>query len=123
MIIHIQKSTLFTVEPDIRFAREHGIDRGIWAEMWRRYKLLGYDLKDICDLYEVRTGRKTTQSGRENISRWIWRSEVYAMVRPLLKVGAQTVVSSFFKQYEEKVVKELTRNLKSSAGKKSRIIV
>lgn len=124
MIIHIQKSSLFTVDPDVRFSKEHGVDRGVWAEMWRRHKLLGYDLKDICDLYEIRTGRKINPRTRDNsISRWIWRSEVFAMTKPLLKIGAQTVVSSFFKEHEEKVIKELTKNLKSSATKKSKILI
>lgn len=120
MIIHIQKSALFTTDPDIRFSKEHNLPRGVWTELWRRHKILGYDMKDLCDLYEIRTGRKTKNYAMQ---RWIWRSEVYALTKDLIKDGVQVVNSYYFKEHEEEVIKELLKNLKSSVKKMPKTIV
>lgn len=120
MIIHIDKSVLFTRSPDERFALEYGLPKGTWTEIWRRHKLLGYTIPEMCEYYTIKTGRKTTS---QSISRWVWRSEVYSKVQPVLKEGVRVVSSEFFGEHEEKVMKELLKNLKSSVQKNPKTVV
>ncbi len=39
MIIHLNKSKIFTVEPAKRFAKEFNVPDKVWLEIWLRYKL------------------------------------------------------------------------------------
>lgn len=119
MIINIRKSSLFTTDPDFRFSREYGVPRGVWTELWLRYKLHDFNLKDLCLLYELRT-RKIAHP--KSIQRWIWRSEVYSLVLPALKKGAVCVNSAYFREYEMEVIKELTKNIKTSVRQNVRSI-
>lgn len=120
MIINLTKSNLFTEEPDMRFAREHSLPRGLWTELWKRYKLYEFTIPELCEYYTMKTGRKTSNKA---ISRWIWRSEIYSLAHPAIKKGAEVVISSFFNQYEWQVIRELTKNVKSSVHQNPKTLV
>lgn len=119
MIIHLHKSTLFTQDPDVRFAKEYRLPKGLWTEMWKRYQLWSYQPSELQEYYYIKTGRHITIS---SISRWLWRSRIYSQVRPLMKKGVQTVVSDFFGDNEMLVVKELLKNIKTSVSNDSKIL-
>ena len=114
MIIYLDKSILFTKDPDIRFAIEYGIPLGNWKLLWQRHKLMEYSVREMQELLRINTGLKLS---KKNIKRWIWRSEIYSMTLPLINKGTQCVVSDFFGEKEYKIIKELTKNLSSSVHK------
>lgn len=120
MIIDLTKSILFTQDPDIRFAKEHNVKVGFWKELWKRHKLFEYNVDDMCDYFQMKIGYRPS---RKSIKRWIIRSEIYSMSRPVLNKGARTVMSSYFKQHEEYVVRELLKNIKNSVQKSPKTIV
>lgn len=120
MLIHLKKSVLFTVDPDIRFSREYKLPIGTLKEIWRRYKLLDYTIEELCQYYEIKTGK---QRSRKSMKRWMWRTEIYSMTLPILNKGAETVVSSFFKDKEWEVIRELTRNMRSSVHGKTKTLI
>ncbi len=120
MIIHLKKSKLFTVEPAKRFAKEFNVPENIWIECWLKYKLLDLEVKELCDYIYIKTGRRLSH---ESVKRWIIRTEIYSQAKEAFKMGAETVVSSFFGEYEVHVQNELLRNLKSSARHIPRSIV
>lgn len=120
MIIHLKKSVLFTVSPDERFCQEYNVHPGFWKDIWRRYKLLTYTQTEVRDFYRLKTGNHITA---KTISLWIFRSEIYSMTSPLMKEGVQAVNSSFFRDYEWRLIKELTKNVRRSANKKVKTIV
>jgi len=120
MIIHIKKSTLFTVDPDIRFSKEYGLPLGTLKALYRRHKMLGYSTNDLCEFYKINTGKETS---KKSIKRWMWRTEVYAMTLPIINKGVETVVSSFFKDHEWKVIKEITKNIQSSVQGNTKTLI
>lgn len=122
MIIHLNKSKLFKVEPGVRFGREYNVDHKLWNEIWKRYKFLDYPYttQELCEYFLIRTKREIKP---ESIRRWILMTEIYSKAQPVMKHGAQTVVSSFFNEYESDVIFELTRNMRFSQAKDSRNIV
>jgi hypothetical protein len=113
MIVSLANSTLFSGDPDARFSREVGVPRGVWAEMYRRHVFLGYTSGDLRDYLLVKTGKAL---GAKALSRWLWRSEVYAAVAPLRKKGVQFLESSYFGGHEWRVVRELTKNARGRTG-------
>lgn len=113
MIISLKKSILFTRDPDLRFAKEYNLPVGVWRDLWKRYKLYGYTIKDVCDFYEMKTNRKTNYTA---MSRWIWRSEIYSKVHPLMNKGVELVTSEFFGNDEDQVIKEITKNIPFSVN-------
>lgn len=113
MIIHLKKSILFTRDPDVRFAKEYNLPIGTWRELWKRHKLYGYTIKDMCDFYEMKTKRKTNHRA---MSRWIWRSEIYSKVHPLMNKGVELVTAEFFEDDAEQVIKEITKNISFSVN-------
>ena len=119
MIIHLKKSTLFTVDPDLRFARENGVPIGLWSDMYRRYELFGYTFADLRDYYEFKVGRK---QHTKFFKRWVWRTEIYNKVQPLLTDGAEMIVSSYFEHDEMYVIKEITKNLRASVHKETKTL-
>ncbi len=119
MIINLRKSVLFTVDPDARFSREHDVPRGTWTLLFQRYRYLEYTPTDLCELYNAKTGKHLSP---KNASRWIWRGEIYSLARNALDRGAVTVVSSYFGEHEYYVVKEITKNLKSSVRQNAKIL-
>jgi hypothetical protein len=106
MIINLRQSTLFTSDPIKRFDEQYGVN--IWGDIWKRYKNLEYTTQDICDLYLIRTGERIKT---QTIRRWIWRTEVYFMAKPILDKGASCVRSSIFGKKEGEVLKELLKNI------------
>lgn len=118
MIIKLEQSLIFTRPPHERFALKTGHD--IWQELWKRHKLLGYNTQELCELYRLKTGTNTTP---QSIKRWVWKTEVYSMVQPVMQEGVRVVQSEFFREYESRVIKELMKNLKSSVNKEPRILL
>lgn len=114
MIILIKKSELFTTDPDIRFSRVNNVSTGLWKELWRRYKLLGYTIQDLEDLYLLKTHKTIS---RKSLKRWVFRTEIYSKIKPVLDMGCESVNSSYFNELEWFVVKELLKNIKSSVHK------
>jgi hypothetical protein len=110
MIIRIDNSKLFTVDPDTRFAREYNLPKGTWNELWKRYKLLDYSMSEVCALYRVKTGRQTNA---QSMKRWIFRTEVYSRAKEARKLGARAVNSSYFGENEGQLLKEVFKNKSS----------
>lgn len=120
MIINITKSKIFKLDPSIRFSKEYGLPKEVWAEVWRRYKLLDYSNGDIRDFLFVKYARNLNFM---SMKRWIQRGEVYIISRPLIKEGVVHVNSRIFGDYEEYVINELVKPLKNGAIKKAESII
>lgn len=120
MIINIQKSKIFTVDPSSRFSKEYGLPREAWAEVWRRYKMLEYSNGDIRDYIFLKYARNLNWV---SMDRWIRRGEIYIITRPLIEKGVIHVNSVIFGQYEEYVMNELVKPLKNGAVSKSESII
>lgn len=119
MILNLQDSKFFQ-DPDPRFAKEHALPLGTWKELWRRYKLLDYSNGDLRDYLFVKFARNLSYNSME---RWIVRSEVYVIARPVLERGAIAVNSNIFGIYEQFVLDEVTKNLRFSGSIDSKIII
>jgi len=111
MIILITKSELFTTDPDIRFAREYNVGVGIWRDLWRRYSILDYSQQEMSDYFTLKTGKPISKKG---LKRWIMRTKLYTKTKHIVDKGCLSVNSEFFGDLEWFVIKELTRNMKSS---------
>jgi hypothetical protein len=120
MIIDLSKSKLFTVHPDDRFAREYQVPKGVWTELWKRYKLMGYDVPELCEYFLIKT---KIRASHRNINRWIVRTELYNIGSPVLKMGATKVNSEIFGFFEEIVLYEFTKHLRFSGTKNSKAII
>jgi len=119
MIILITKSEIFTTDPDIRFSRINGAPVGLWREMWRRHKILEYTFREMAEYYELKTKK---QISRQNIKRWVLRTEIYSKTKPVIDKGCQSLNSEFFGDIEWFVIKEITKNLKSSVNKNIKVL-
>ena len=120
MIIDIKKSTIFTLNPSLRFAKEYGLPKEVWNEVWRRYKLLDYSNGDIRDYLFLKYARNISWSA---MNRWLSRGEIYMITKPLIDKGVIHVNSCIFKEYEEYVMNELIRPLKDGASNKAKSII
>lgn len=120
MIINITKSKIFTVDPSIRFSKEYGLSRDVWAEVWRRYKFLDYSNGDIRDYLFIKYARNLNFM---SMKRWIQRGEVYMISNPLIQKGVIHVQSRIFGDYEEYVMNELIKPLKNGATNKAETII
>lgn len=120
MIIDITQSKLFKLSPDIRFSKEYAVPLGTWIEVWRRYKLLGYNHSDIKDFLFIKHARNLSYS---SIDRWIIRNEIYDITSPLIKKGVIHVNSEIFRDWEQNVMNELIKTLKSGASGNSKSII
>jgi len=120
MIIDLTKSKIFTLDPSTRFAKEYGLPKEVWAEVWRRYKLLEYSNGDIRDYLFVKYARNLAFN---SMKRWIYRGEVYMIAKPLITKGVVHVNSVIFGDYEEYVMNELVKPLKNGATSKSESII
>lgn len=114
MIILINKSELFTIDPDDRFAKRYNVKRGIWKDMWRRYSILEYSRRDLADYFFMKTNKRITN---QNVKRWVNRTKVFIKIKPIIDMGCNTVNSYYFDELEWFVIKELSKNLKSSVKK------
>lgn len=119
MIIKLRTSQLFITDPSIRFAKEYGVPHTLWKEMWRRYKDLEYTVADLCDYFELKTKRRPKSN---SIRRWLRRSMIYWLANIAIKKGAHAVVSEYFEEYEQDVIKEITKHIRRGATKNSTII-
>lgn len=120
MIINLSKSTLFTVEPAKRFAKQFRCDERVWIDCWLKYKLLDLRTNELGDYVYIKTGKKLNNF---TVRRWIIRTEIYSHAREAFKMGTHIVTSQFFGKWEEYVMDELLRNMKSSAHHRPRTIV
>ena len=120
MIIHLQKSALFTVDPSVRFAKEMDVNEHLWRDCWLKYKTLDLTNTDLRNYFYLRTGRHIKT---KNVSRWITRTEIYSKAQEASRMGARTVTSEFFGDLEQAVLSELFKNMKHSGTKTSRSII
>lgn len=120
MIINLLESDFFTKDPDIRFAREYLLPNGTWKELWRRYKLLEYTNQDLRDYLFIKHARNLSA---KSVDRWIARNEIYLLAQPAVNMGAKMVNTSIFGKYEQKVIDDLTKQIRWGGGKKSNIII
>ncbi len=110
MIIKLKESKLFTKDPAIRFADEYRISPEIYKELWRRYKLLEYSIPELCEVFYIKVGRPMK---RKNMDEWMFRGNIYMLTYDKMKIGVEIVNSSFFGEYEQRVMKELLKHMKS----------
>lgn len=120
MIINIKKSILFTVDPDIRFAQEYNLPQGILKELYRRHTLRDFTIAELCEFYQMKTMQTI---GKKSMRRWMWRTKIYSMTLPIIAKGGETVVSSFFKEHEWRVIKEISKNLQSSVRQDTKTLI
>lgn len=120
MIIRLDKSKLFTVAPEKRFAKEFNVSETVWRDCWVKYKALQLTVPELRSYIEIRTGRKPSSM---SVKRWIDRSEIYVLSNVAKKNGASVVVASYFREYEDVVVNELVRHLKSGVTREVRSLV
>lgn len=120
MIIHLTKSQLFTVDPADRFAGEYGVSPKVWREMWRRYKLLDYTPVDLAAFYHFTIGSKISTRA---INRWITRTEIYCLSTIVTQKGVRVVKSEYFKEFEQDVMKEITKHMRSGGTRSSNVLV
>jgi len=111
MIISIQKSELFTVDPDLRFCKKYQVPSGTWRELWKRSKLLQYSYTELREYFYLKTKKQISQ---QNLKRWLERTEIYLRIEPIAKMGCEVVLSEYFGDLEWVVVEEITKNIKSS---------
>lgn len=119
MLINLHQSELFTKEPAIRFAIQYDVPVELWENMWRKYKIYEYTTSDLREYYQMKTGRRIRN---QVIYRWIFRTEIYAKTKPIMKDGVRTVNSTFFGNLEKKVIDELFKHMKSGDTKDCRIL-
>lgn len=119
MLINLEQSKLFTVDPAVRFALIYEVHHKLWYELWRR-KELGYDLDGLCGylLY-----KSDVRLERDTMRRWLFRTEIYYKARKVMKMGVRCVQSEYFEELEEDLVNELTRSMRSGVALDSRAIV
>ena len=120
MIIYLDKSTLFTKEPDERFSKKYGVPKGTWTDLWRRHKMLGYNTVELCEFLHLKTKYEMSLL---TMNRWLWRSEIFFLASPAIKKGSNTVVSSYFGEQEWPLIYELTKNLRSSEAENCKSLV
>ena len=120
MIIDLSQSKLFTKDPDIRFAKEYAVPLGTWKEMWRRYKLLEYSNGDLRDFFFIKHARNLTYT---SMDRWIVRTEIYERARPVLIMGANMANTEIFGEFEQKVMDELTKQIRWGESLSSHSII
>lgn len=120
MILDITKSKIFKLDPSIRFSKEYGLPKGVWEEIWRRYKMLDYSNGDLRDYLFLKYARNVSHPA---MSRWIYRGEIYLITNPLIKQGIIHVNSRIFGEYEEYVMNELVKPLKNGAIGKAESIL
>ena len=120
MLLNITKSTIFKLDPSIRFSKEYGLPKDVWFEVWRRYKLLEYSNGDLRDYIFIKYARNLQHA---TMYRWLARGEIYMITKPLIEKGVVHVNSSIFKEYEEYVMNEITKPLRNGAIGKSESIL
>lgn len=120
MLIDLTKSTIFTKDPGIRFAKEHALDKSVWPEVWRRYKLLDYSNGDLRDYLFVKHGRNLAFN---TMTRWLLCGEIYMRAKPFLDKGVTTVNTVIFRDLEQQVIDELTKQVRWGRSVKPKTII
>lgn len=120
MIIDLSQSQLFTIDPDLRFAKEYGVPLGTWKTLWGRYKLLDYSNGDLRDYLFVKHARNISYT---SMTRWINRTEVYERGMAILSMGAKMANTNVFGDFEQYVLDEITKNMRASVSSDSRAII
>lgn len=120
MILNLKESKLFTEHPDGRFSKRYNVPQGLWTEMWRRYSILEYEIKDLQDFFYVKTAREI---GHHKLKTWIWRTRVYVRAHEAMKHGARAVSSEWFGELEEELLEELFKNIHTNKSKKVKVLV
>lgn len=120
MIIRLTQSKLFTEDPASRFASQYGVSEDIWRELWRRCKLLGYSVPELCEVFYIKVGRPIN---RRKMEEWIFKGEVFMKVHDAMQKGVESVSSEFFGELEPRVLNELLRNIKYQHYKSSNSVV
>jgi len=120
MLINLEQSKLFSVDPAQRFALIYKVNKRVWNEIWRRYSQLGYDNDGLCGYLLYKTGIRFE---KETMDRWLFRSIIYSRAQLVMAMGVRAVQSEYFGELEDEIIKELTHSLKYGAAKDSRTIV
>jgi len=120
MLIHLNKSKIFTVHPARRFAKEYCVPQTLWTEIWKRYILNAYDVSELCEYYLIKSKKEING---ESMRRWIFMTYVYSKANDALKKGTAVVRSEFFGDQETLVLKELTKNIRFSKAISTKNIV
>lgn len=120
MLVKLKKSKLFDTSPSKRFAQEYSVPEVLWAEIWKRHKLLDYTVAELAEYYQIKTGK---QIKRKNIKRWIFLADIYILTKPARDMGAEVINTQLFGVLEDKVIREITKHLKSGSTTDSRIIL
>jgi hypothetical protein len=120
MIINLTESKMFTEHPDGRFAKYYGVQEGLWTEMWRRYRILEYEIKDLQDFFYVKTAKEINE---RMITKWIWRTQIYMRANEAMRHGARAVSSEWFGALEHDLLVQLLKNVKSGKSKDVRAVV
>lgn len=119
MIINLRESKLFTLDPDVRFAKEYQVPLGTWKELWRRRELMDYTNEDLRDYLFIKYVRNLSN---RTIERWINRSKIYIIARPFVQKGVVHANTEIFGDLEQYVLDDLTRSLRDGNAD-SRIII
>jgi hypothetical protein len=116
MIILLNKSSLFTTHPNLRFAKEYNSTPEVWWDVWRRHEL-GYTQQELRDYIRDRTGRTPELRA---VRRWITRAKIYNKAHQAILKGAHSVTDEYFGEYAPYVINEIMRNMKSSGTRSPR---
>lgn len=119
MIIKIQESKVFTVNPAKRFADVYKISGDIYDELWRRYRMLEYSIPELCELFYIKVGRPINKM---SMDRWMFRGRIYTRAQEAIKKGALGVDSSFFGDLEERLVNELFDHVRDGFTSSIRVL-
>jgi hypothetical protein len=119
MLIKLHASKLFTEDTALRFAQQYGVKPKLWHEIWKRY-LAGYDAEALAGYFIYKTQKQITV---DSVKRWLTKTEIFYRANHIILMGVRVVQSEYFQEYENFLVEELLRNMKSSVTQDSRIIV
>lgn len=120
MLVKIRSSRLFDTSPAIRFANQYSVPENMWTEMWKRHKMLEFTLSELQEYFLIKTGKKIR---KRQITRWIFLTDIYSRTKPAREKGAEVIDTSMFGEFEDKVIEELTRHLKSGSTKRVNVLV
>jgi hypothetical protein len=120
MLINIRKSRIFDTNPAKRFADKYNVPEELWTEIWKRYKLLQYDIADLADYFHFKAGQPIK---RRYIKRWLFLTEIYTRTKHARDMGVQIVNTEIFGTLEAQVINEVTRHMKNGSTQDSNIIV
>lgn len=120
MLLKVHKTRLFDTHPARRFAEQYNLSEDVWLEMWKRYKILDYTIKDLADYFHIKSGK---QIKHRYVKRWLFLTEIFIIVKPAREKGANVIDTCIFGKLEMQVIEEITRHLKDGSTSKSGIMV